>query len=175
MVRKAPDVRLGRRLFDVALGAAFGAGVTALFVGLKPAPERDAAARSPEARLETPLASRSYEGRALAVIDGDTLEARVTAFPGQEVVARVRIDGVDAPERRGRCDAETEAAAAAARALERLVDGRRLEFAAVRGDKYFGRVVARVSVAGIGDLGEALVAAGHGRAYAGGSRGGWCG
>ncbi|RXF73402.1 hypothetical protein EK403_11115, partial [Hansschlegelia zhihuaiae] len=107
------------------------------------------------------------------MLDGDTFEARVAAFPGHEVVTRVRIAGLDAPERRGRCDGETQAASAATEALRRLIDGRRLTLAEVRGDKYFGRVVARVSTSDAGDVAAALVAQGHGRAYAGGRRAGW--
>ena len=86
----------------------------------------------------------------------------------------MRIAGVDAPERKGRCREESEAAEAATAALAGLLDGRRLTLTAVRGDKYFGRVVARVSGDGVGDLADALIAGGHGRAYAGGKRGGWC-
>ncbi|MET0312787.1 MAG: thermonuclease family protein, partial [Hansschlegelia sp.] len=110
---------------------------------------------------------------ALSVIDGDTLEARVAVFPGQEIVTRIRLAGVDAPERRGRCASERDAAEKATRALGAMVEGRRLTLTKIRGDKYFGRVVARVSTQQ-GDLAEALVAGGYGRPYGGGRRDGWC-
>ncbi|MFD1703661.1 thermonuclease family protein [Methylopila henanensis] len=157
---------IARRLADVLLGAAFGAVL--------------AAAALPQAR-ETPAALERTEpsgaglaATALSAIDGDTIEARVRAFPGQDIVARIRIDGVDAPERRGRCARETAAAEAAAAALAALVRDRPLTLTQVRGDKYFGRVVARVSAAGVGDLAGALVRAGHGRPYDGGRRESWC-
>jgi micrococcal nuclease len=160
-----------RRLIDLAAGAVFGAAAaTATLLWSGPAAE----AVRPAAETAAP-SSRSFEARSLGIVDGDTFEARIAAFPGQELVARIRVAGVDAPETRGRCGAETVAAEAAKEALERIVERRRLTLTEVRGDKYFGRVVARVSAAGVGDVAEALVAAGHGRAYAGGKRAGWCG
>ncbi|WP_271166727.1 thermonuclease family protein [Hansschlegelia plantiphila] len=120
------------------------------------------------------MSARGLSASALSVIDGDTFEARVSVFPGQEIVTRIRLAGVDAPERRGRCAAEKAAAEAATLALGALVEGRRLTLTEVRGDKYFGRVVARVATADAGDLADALVAGGHGRRYSGGRRDGWC-
>ena len=170
MIRFGTQFSLIRRIFDLTAGVLIGAAVA---VALLPAPPE---VRVPALAAETPVAPASaFEARALGVVDGDTFEARVAAFPGHELVARIRVAGVDAPERRGRCDSETTAAEAATDALKRLVADRRLSLTEVKGDKYFGRVVARVSVAGVGDLADALVAAGHGRAYAGGKRVGWCG
>ncbi|MDR4308030.1 thermonuclease family protein [Chelatococcus sambhunathii] len=90
------------------------------------------------------------------------------------MVTRIRIAGVDAPERAGRCARERQAAEAAASALAGMIEGRCLTLTGVHGDKYFGRVVARVSTESGGDVAEALIAEGHGRAYMGGRRGGWC-
>ncbi|WP_020187180.1 hypothetical protein [Methylopila sp. 73B] len=159
-----------RRLADALAGAAFGAVVTAagLPFAQEIAPPPAAPPLSPTSTLP------GLRATALDVIDGDTFEARVQAFPGQEIVARVRIDRVDAPELRGRCAVETASAEAARTALLDLLRGRPLTLTAVRGDKYFGRVVARVTASGVGDVAEALITAGHGRAYAGGRRAGWC-
>ena len=118
-------------------------------------------------------APQGMPATALAVLDGDTFEARVVVFPGQEIVTRVRLAGVDAPERRGRCAAETAAAERATSALRALVEGRRLTLTEVRGDKYFGRVIARVA-SSAGDVAESLIADGNGRLYDGGRRAGWC-
>lgn len=172
MIRTTRDIRpIAGTVIAFAAGLAIGAAaMTAL---RRPTPETSppASASDPES---LPARSPVLQARALEAIDGDTFEARVATFPGQEIVARVRIAGVDAPERKGRCRQESEAAEAATAALAGLVDGRRLTLSAVRGDKYFGRVVARVSGDGVGDLADALIAGGHGRAYAGGKRGGWC-
>lgn len=160
-----------RRWSDAALGAV--AGLT-LGLALGAAGATALGGAPYEAAEPAPAVTPALAARALQVIDGDTFEARVAAFPGQEIIARVRIDGVDAPERNGRCRSEREAAEAATSALAGLIDGRRLTLTAVRGDKYFGRVVARVSIEASRDVAEALIAEGHGRRYAGGKRGGWC-
>ncbi|GLK79302.1 thermonuclease family protein [Methylopila turkensis] len=168
MFRFSPTI--ARRLADMVVGAAFGAALAA--AAMPQAREAPAAMERAEPSRAGPAAGLA--ATALSAIDGDTIEARVRAFPGQDIVARIRIDGVDAPERRGRCARETEAAEAAAAALAALVRDRPLTLTQVRGDKYFGRVVARVSAAGVGDLAGALVRAGHGRPYDGGRRESWC-
>lgn len=160
-----------RRILPLACaalaGLTIGVGATLALV------ERDAelaVAASPSERAPGPA---GLTASALSVIDGDTLEARVSVFPGQEIVTRVRLAGVDAPERRGRCADERDAAEKATRALGAMVEGRRLTLTEIRGDKYFGRVVARVATER-GDLADALVAGGYGRPYDGGRREGWC-
>jgi len=157
-----------RRFADVFAGAAFGAVVTA--AGLPIAQEIAPPLVPPSQTAALP----GLRATALDVVDGDTFEARVHAFPGQEIVARVRIEGVDTPEQRGRCAVEIASAKAARAALANLLRNRPLTLTGVRGDKYFGRVVARVTASGVGDVAEALIRAGHGRPYAGGRRAGWC-
>lgn len=172
MIRTASVPKsLRRRLGDVAVGMAAGAALAFAAIAAFDDQSREAAEAAPPATAGPTIA---LPARALHVIDGDTFEARVATFPGQEIVARVRIAGLDAPERNARCAGEAEAAEVATAALAGLIDGRRLTLTAVKGDKYFGRVVARVSGDGLGDVAERLIAEGHGRAYAGGRRTGWC-
>ncbi len=160
---------------DVALGAALGVAATLAWSAFSHKDDVASAIQSgAEPHGAAAEAAPALSARALSVIDGDTFEARVATFPGQEIVTRVRIAGVDAPERAGRCASETEAAAAATAALSQIIEGRRLTLTGVHGDKYFGRVVARVATDAGGDVADALIAEGHGRAYAGGRRGGWC-
>ncbi len=156
-----------------AAGFVLGVGVTVASFDIGRGAEREPSVRAPLGSAEQ-TAPSSMRAFALSVIDGDTLEARIAVFPGQEIVTRIRLAGVDAPERRGRCPAERQAADAATQALAKLVDGRPLTLAGVRGDKYFGRVLARVSTADGGDVADALIAGGHGRPYDGGRREGWC-
>ena len=157
-----------RRCVDLGAGACLGAAIAlsaqARSEAQRPLPLRDHG---------TVAAPRGMPATALAVVDGDTFEARVVVFPGQEIVTRVRLAGIDAPERRGRCPAEIAAAEQATSALRALVEGRRLTLTEVRGDKYFGRVIARVG-SPAGDVAETLIANGHGRPYEGGRRAGWC-
>ncbi len=156
-----------QRLADLGAGVCLGVAI-AVAAQVK-GEGREVPPSAPEVRSQP----QGFRATALSVLDGDTFEARVTVFPGQEIVTRVRLAGIDAPERRGRCAGEKAAAEAATRALRKLVDGRPLTLTDVEADKYFGRVVARVA-SGAGDVAEALMADGHARPYEGGRRAGWC-
>ncbi|MFC7052321.1 thermonuclease family protein [Hansschlegelia quercus] len=158
------SARLAHLACGALAGVVVGAGATLASIKREPAPH---------GHVERPTSSAAVAASALAVIDGDTLEARIAVFPGQEIVTRIRLAGVDTPERRGRCAGERDAAEKATRALKALVEGRRLSLTDVRGDKYFGRVVARVANED-GDVADALISGGYGRPYGGGRREGWC-
>lgn len=110
----------------------------------------------------------------VAVLDGDTFLADAHVWPGSTVRTNVRIRGIDAPEMRGRCDGERDAAHAARDALAGLVSGRRVEIRNIGGAKYYGRVLADVYVSR-GSVAERLVAARLVRPYSGGRRQSWCG
>ncbi len=108
------------------------------------------------------------------VIDGDTFEASARLWLDQRIAVRVRIEGIDAPELRARCDSErTRAQAARDYLARRLADGE-VTLTALRYDKYGGRVDAHVADAR-GDVAAAMLRARLARAYDGGRRAGWCG
>ncbi|MGH6924932.1 MAG: thermonuclease family protein, partial [Propylenella sp.] len=86
----------------------------------------------------------------------------------------VRIRGIDAPEMRGRCPAESARAEHAAAALRELVSEGTVLLTGIQGEKYFGRVLADVATPGGGNLATALIAGGYARAYDGGVRRSWC-
>jgi endonuclease YncB( thermonuclease family) len=157
--------------------AAFGLalGLTPLLTGQ---PQPTAAARLAAEARPAEAAARlvgAYRAEILRIIDGDTVEARVHVWLGQEIVTRVRLAGIDAPELRGHCASERERALAARQALARLVEGRSVTLAAIGPDKYFGRVVARL-VTGDGiDASENLLSSGNAVSYGGGKRSDWCG
>lgn len=108
------------------------------------------------------------------VVDGDTLDVRVTVWLDLDIRVLVRIRGVDAPELRGRCDLEKARAGEAALALARLVGGGQVLLSDIEGDKYFGRVLADVLTPDGQDVGAALLKGGHARPYDGRSRAAWC-
>lgn len=109
------------------------------------------------------------------VIDGDTLAVRAVIWLGQEVETRVRLTGVDTPERRGKCAREKAMAEQARVLVTRLVADDRVRLHDIQADKYGNRVRARV-VAGDGtDIAGHLIAAGLARPYDGGTRQPWCG
>ncbi|HYH21603.1 MAG TPA: thermonuclease family protein [Azospirillum sp.] len=110
----------------------------------------------------------------LEVVDGDTLAVRATIWLGHSVETRVRVDGIDTPERRAQCPQEKQLAEAAHERLRALVADGRVSLLDVQNDKYGGRVRARVVTAGGADVAEALLTAGLARRYRGERRQSWC-
>jgi micrococcal nuclease len=97
-------------------------------------------------------------------VDGDTIHC------GEQ---RVRVRGLDAPELRGRCEAERRLALAATERLSDLLeDGVRLE---TSGQDRFGRTLAVVRDPRGEDVARVLIREGLARRYDGrGPREGWC-
>lgn len=120
------------------------------------------------AEIPGPLAAE-----VLAAVDGDTLRVRAAIWPGIEAVTAVRLKGADAPELKGKCAAEREAALRAKARLAELAGGR-VELREVDPDKFGGRVLARVLAGDGRDIAAVLIAEGLARPYSGGKRTGWC-
>lgn len=131
------------------------------------------AAAAPAAAGPPPLPG-PIPAEVIDVIDGDTLSVRALIWLGQIVETHVRVDGIDTPEKRGRCTEETEKAEAARALTRRLLGDGRARLLDVQADKYGGRVRARVLTSGGADLAQALVEAGLARPYRGEKRQPWC-
>ena len=110
----------------------------------------------------------------IRAIDGDTFEARVHLASGQEVMTRVRLRGIDAPELKAACAKELRMAKAATGALRDLLRQGEVAIYNIGPDKYRGRVVADVATKRTGNVSAALLAGGYVRSYHGGHRNGWC-
>ena len=108
------------------------------------------------------------------VIDGDTVLVRARIWLGQEVETRVRLEGVDTPELRGKCEVARRLARAARSFVQARVGGRQVILRDIQYGKYAGRVVARIQTPDGDDLADALIAAGLGHAYDGAARASWC-
>jgi micrococcal nuclease len=106
-------------------------------------------------------------------IDGDTFLARVRQRDGHDLVVRVRLRGIDAPEMKASCQEELDKAEAAARALRDLLGQGGVTITNLGPDKY-GRVLADVATRRTGNVSAALLAGGYARSYNGGHRDGWC-
>jgi endonuclease YncB( thermonuclease family) len=165
----------------VVLQARFGLLRAADEAGMRGEGARHGAQRPasslPGASAEMPATSspsQAWRGQVLRVIDGDTIEARVQTWPGQEVVTLVRLRGIDTPELAGGCPQEKLRAEEARGALTALIGGRGIVVCEVGPDKFYGRVVARVVTADGIDAGQALLEQGLARFYARGQRGNWC-
>jgi len=129
-----------------------------------------ATALADEERLPGPIPAR-----VIRVVDGDTILVRARIWLGQDVETNVRLSGIDTPEKRGKCDAERQAAMQAeAFTIRRAAPDTLVSLHDVIADKYGKRVVARIVAANGEDLGAALIAARLARPYDGGSKSGWC-
>ncbi|WP_157016521.1 thermonuclease family protein [Mesorhizobium xinjiangense] len=114
------------------------------------------------------------EAHVLRIIDGDTLVAEATIWPGHVVTATIRLRGIDAPETRAACEEERRTAARAREALSALVGTGPVRISNISAGKYYGRVLADVETAdGRGLTGE-MLARRLVRPYAGGRRQPWC-
>lgn len=120
------------------------------------------------------MISAIYLATLLSVTDGDTFKARVPVWQGIEVTTGVRIQGVDTPELRGKCEHERVLAGKAKEALSEILNaGKAITLRNVDDDKYSGRVAAQVFVDGE-SVAEKLIKRGLARPYDGGKRSGWC-
>lgn len=109
----------------------------------------------------------------IRTIDGDTFLARLHQRDGRELVVRVRLRGIDAPELKASCQEELDKAEAAARALRDLLGQGGVTITNLGPDKY-GRVLADVATRRTANVSAALLAGGYARSYDGGHRDGWC-
>ncbi|MGV8937653.1 MAG: thermonuclease family protein [Allorhizobium sp.] len=107
----------------------------------------------------------------IRVIDGDTLLVAAAPWPDHRITTYVRLRGIDAAEIRARCEATRIEAQQALVALTELVGSTgTLSLSDISGDKYFGRVVAQVTLSDGRDPAEELLARGLVVPYDGGKK-----
>ncbi|MDE5444528.1 nuclease [Bradyrhizobium sp. CSA207] len=109
----------------------------------------------------------------IRTIDGDTFLARLHQRNGRDLVVRVRLRGIDAPEMKASCQEELDRAEAAAAALRDLLGQGGVTISNLGPDKY-GRVLADVATKRTANVSAVLLAGGYARSYNGGHRDGWC-
>lgn len=119
-----------------------------------------------------------YRAQVLRVVDGDTFEAQIHVWFGQDISTLVRIRGIDAMELKSRCVEEAEKAVAARDLLADFLRSGAVILSDLSSDKYFGRVVARVELSygpdSSDDVAALMLAADMARPYGGRTREGWC-
>ena len=137
-------------------------------------PEADAAFPALAARDALP---GPYRASVLRIIDGDTFEARLRVWFGQDVTVAVRIRGFDAPELKSKCPRDMALAQEARAALGQILASGPLVLREVGRDKYGGRVIASVEIAtnargqsARDDVAVLMIAGGYGRPYDGRAR-----
>ena len=109
-----------------------------------------------------------------SIYDGDTFRANLKGYPaiiGEHM--SIRINGIDTPELRGKCDKEKQLARKAKQfTVERLRGATTITLKNIKRGKYF-RLIADVYVDGI-SLGEQLIKYKHAVQYDGGTKKRWC-
>ncbi|MBR0837140.1 thermonuclease family protein [Bradyrhizobium manausense] len=109
----------------------------------------------------------------IRTIDGDTFLARVHQQGGRDLIARIRLRGIDAPEMKASCQVELDKAEAATDALRNLLGQGGVTIYNLGSEKY-GRVLADVATKRTTNVSAAMLAGGYARSYNGGHRDGWC-
>lgn len=117
-----------------------------------------------------PVVSEEGDCRVLLVLDGDTVKL---VCPGTGVET-ARLIGFDAPEKFSpRCAGELVAAERATWALRGMIFKAGALAVERGGTDRYDRALVRLRLDGV-DVARTMIRAGHGRAYSGGPRGGWC-
>jgi micrococcal nuclease len=110
-----------------------------------------------------------YQARPIAAIDGDTIDVEIDLGFSIRLVQRVRLYGVDTPERKDRGPW-----AAAKQHTEVWLAGDTtgwpLRIETVKANEKYGRWLADIRNEAGESLTESLIANGHGVAYFGGAR-----
>lgn len=107
----------------------------------------------------------------LRVIDGDTLLVEARPWPQQTMEVYVRIRGIDTPEMHSKCAAIRRAGIDARQALEQLVAGSpQVQLTQISGDKYFGRILANVTLSDGRNPAQYMLGEGIAVAYDGGRK-----
>lgn len=115
--------------------------------------------------------SNTYGVAGLRVIDGDTVAGIVEVWIDTLVRTSIRIEGINAPETKGKCTDEIKAAIRAKARLEELLTGTAVTIRDVKLDKYGGRVDAKLFANDV-DAGARLLAEGLVVKY--GAKSTWC-
>lgn len=121
-----------------------------------------------------------FNATVLRVLDADTVSVRVYPWPSIAVETKVRLRGLDTPEkRRYKCVKERELAKLADSYVNSVLKpGQRVQLSDVSFGKYANRVISDLMIETVNDqwasIGETLIAAGYAKTYEGGKKPSWC-
>jgi micrococcal nuclease len=119
-----------------------------------------------------------YDFKVLRVIDGDTVEIEADFLPPPlKPTLKLRILGVDTPEKKSRakCTSESRLAEKASMFTQKTISEGLIKKIQIKSwDKYGGRVLGDVIVDGQ-SLKNLLLSKGLAKPYDGGKKVGWCG
>lgn len=109
-------------------------------------------------------------------VDGDTVEVYIDQLPKHLSKYKIRVYGVDTPEKgwRAECDSEAKLAIKASKFTEDFISsGHQVYFDLKKHDKYGGRILGDIIVDGK-SLRYSLIDAGLAREYYGDKKKSWC-
>lgn len=118
----------------------------------------------------------AFVSEVVSIYDGDTFRVNLSGY--SDIIGKnipIRLNGVDTPEMRGKCEKEKQLARAAKQfTVAKLRAAKKIELRNMMRGKYF-RIAADVFVDGQ-SLGQLLVSHGHAVKYDGGTKvKDWCG
>ena len=120
------------------------------------------------------LSTNAYAGD-FRVVDGDTIailknKPDLSTFP-----LSIRIQNIDTPEIKGKCEAEKAKAKEAKLFVQKLINDpkNKITYTIAGWDKYGGRVLGNVFIDGK-SLSELMIAKGLAREYHGEAKSSWC-
>ncbi len=105
--------------------------------------------------------------------DGDTILTQFKPVPELPRVS-LRINGIDTPEIRGKCETEKKQAILARDTLNHEIQGKMIKVEPLKWDKYGGRIVANVTLPDGRDVSQMMLDLGLARPYNGGTKTSWC-
>lgn len=127
--------------------------------------------------LSSAATANPYDYRVVRVLDGDTVEFNAPFLPKElKQVLRLRIEGVDTPEkgRLAKCESERVKAEAATRFTRRQVAiAKKHQIIIIGWDKYGGRVIGDLILDGR-SLRQMLIESNNAKPYDGGKKASWC-
>ena len=129
------------------------------------------------ALLPLTASANPYNWKVLRAVDGDTVEVEAKWLPPElGTKIKIRVLGVDTPEKapRAKCEQEAAKALLASAFTKNFVkSGKVVEVNIKDWDKYGGRILGDIVVNGK-SLKDQLILRGHARAYNGGTKSSWC-
>lgn len=120
-----------------------------------------------------------YTWQVLRVVDGDTLEVHIPSFPDELTPLKIRVIGIDTPEKGlAKCKKEKELGYAATKYTADIIEhantnDKSIKFGNIKWDKYGGRIDADVFIGGK-PLSEMLIKSGYARPYDARKKSDWC-
>lgn len=137
---------------------------------------------TPTPTINYRVKEKLYSWKVNRVIDGDTIEIIIPSFPEELNPVKIRVRGINTPEKskvNAKCENEIILAKQATEFTKTIIfkaidEDRSIKFSQLSWDKYGGRIVANVHIGGKTQLSELLIKNGLAKPYDGSRKSSWC-